>query len=309
MDISVRLAQAACQAALAVGPYLRSAFAQEKTVSFKVDFHDPVTAHDHRAQELIVASLLSSFPDSLVVGEESEHLIAHPDSSRRPTSAEITDDDIVWYVDPIDGTSNFAAGFNHWCVSIAASQAGRVIAAAIYQPTVDIMYYADSTGAYKNGSPIKVNSLPAHQGVVATEYPSPWLDDTEAAMRGFLHVLHSVRSVRRTGSTALMLAEVAAGSFVGTFNVGARSWDVAAGAFLVLRAGGVYVGWEGEKVYERNAVEAPNFVAAGSEEVTRLCLEASGNPDPSKTARWAWEYFGPHGNNSGAASEVHGERP
>ena len=294
MDLSQTLADAAAKAALSVGDYLRAAFAGTNQVDLKEDFHDPVTIHDKESQRQIVASLFTDFPDSLVVAEESDLLLSNTGELR-----DVTDNDIVWYVDPIDGTSNFAAGFDHWCVSIAAARAGHLLAGVLYQPTRDILYRGDSTGAYKisaasaasrgatarafmpiPGDRLTASAAQASEGIIATEFPSARLQDQDTAMCGFMKVLHGARSLRRPGSTALMLAEVAAGHFVAAFNVGTHPWDVAAGAVLVERAGGHYVGWDASGLYTRDAVTAPNFIATASPDAARLCFEASGHDDP-----------------------------
>ena len=109
-----------------------------------------------------------------------------------------------------------------------------------------------------------------------------------------------------------MLTEAAAGSFLATFNVGTKPWDVAAGALLVERAGGRFIGWgdeadgsadataggsgndtsgggaDAQPVYRRNAWTAPNFVAAGTPEAARACLAAAGHPDPDAAVAAAW---------------------
>ena len=294
-------------AARAAGPYLNASFKRRHTVDFKADFHDIVTEADTESQRIVLACVFAAYPDSLAVSEEAEGLL-DKSGAIRP----LTDEDIVWYIDPIDGTSNFAAGFDHWCVSIAAARGGELLAGAVYQPTRDLMFHADETGAYRNGERISVSTASFAEGIVGTEFPSPRIDDVDAALRGFGRLLGSARSLRRTGSTALMLTEAAAGSFLATFNVGTKPWDVAAGALLVERAGGRFIGWGDEAdgsadataggsgngpsgdgshaqpVYRRNAWTAPNFVAAGTPEAARACLAAAGHPDPDAAVAAAW---------------------
>ena len=276
--------------ARAAGPYLNASFKRRHTVDFKADFHDVVTEADTESQRILLACVFAAYPDSLAVSEEAEGLLDKTGAIRP-----LTDEDIVWYIDPIDGTSNFAAGFDHWCVSIAAARGGELLAGAVYQPTRDLMFHADETGAYRNGERISVSTASFAEGIVGTEFPSPRIDDVDAAFRGFGRLLGSARSVRRTGSTALMLTEAAAGSFLATFNVGTKPWDVAAGAILVERAGGRFIGWgdgaggsNAQPVYRRNAWTAPNFVAAGTPEAARACLAAAGHPDPDAAVAAAW---------------------
>ena len=290
MALSISLSRAAMDAARAAGPYLNASFKRRHTVDFKADFHDVVTEADTESQRILLACVFAAYPDSLAVSEEAEGLLDKTGAIRP-----LTDEDIVWYIDPIDGTSNFAAGFDHWCVSIAAARGGELLAGAVYQPTRDLMFHADETGAYRNGERISVSTASFAEGIVGTEFPSPRIDDVDAAFRGFGRLLGSARSVRRTGSTALMLTEAAAGSFLATFHLGTKPWDVAAGAILVERAGGRFIGWgdgaggsNAQPVYRRNAWTAPNFVAAGTPEAARACLAAAGHPDPDAAVAAAW---------------------
>lgn len=289
MTDSIALADIAERAARSVSDYLVEAFRSPGNVKYKADFHDVVTVHDTEAQRRIVEVLLGEAPDSLVVGEESAELI-----SSDGTVHEAGDGDVLWYVDPIDGTSNFAIGFDHWCVSIAAAQHGEVIAAVIYQPTTGILYRADETGAYRNGERMRVSQAPVEQGVFSTSYPSARRGD-EAAARGFLRLVMETRSVRRPGSTALSLAEVAAGHFLGTFNRDTNPWDVAAGILLIQRAGGVYLGFDdvddpsaptdGTRLYTRDLALATNYAGAGTPEAAAFCLEIMGREDLAEVAR------------------------
>ncbi len=257
------LADIAAHAARHVGDYLREAFLHPGNIDYKADFHDIVTVHDKEAQHRIVTELLAAAPASLVIGEESASLL----SADGPISRDHDDEDAVhWYVDPIDGTANFAAGFDHWCVSIAAAHQGKILAGVLYQPTQDILLRADDTGATKNGKPIHVLDRPVRESLLLTQFPSARFAHShpEEAARGFLKVLDTFRSLRRPGSTALALGEVASGHCSATFNFGTHPWDVAGGIALVQAAGGVYIGWDGEGNLVDNVVEAPNYVGASS---------------------------------------------
>ncbi|MFT3944849.1 MAG: inositol monophosphatase family protein [Ancrocorticia sp.] len=291
MTDSIALADIAEHAARSVSDYLVRAFRSPGNVKYKADFHDVVTVHDTEAQRRIVEVILAQAPDSLIVGEESAELI-----SADGTVREAGDDDVLWYVDPIDGTSNFAIGFDHWCVSIAAARHGEVIAAVIYQPTAGILYRADETGAYCNGERMRVSQAPIAQGVFSTSFPSARGGD-EAAALGFLRLVRETRSVRRPGSTALSLADVAAGHFLATFNMDTNPWDVAAGILLVQRAGGIYLGFDdvdnpstptdGTRLYTRDLALATNYAAGGTPEAAAFCLEIMGRADLAESARRA----------------------
>lgn len=284
MYTSHELARIAADAARQVGPYLIEAFSRPRTVELKADFHDVVTVHDKESQRRIADFLFAETPESFIVGEESSRMLTC--NGRPGTPGE---GDVVWYVDPIDGTSNFASGFDHWCVSIAAARGGALTAGVVYQPTTNTLYLADDAGALRNGQPMRVLDAPVEDGMIATEFPSARVPDPEEAARGFTRVVAAARSVRRTGSTALALAEVAAGHFLAAFNVGTHPWDVAAGALLVERAGGRYLGFDDASVYRRDPQNAPNFVATGSRQAALLALSAVGRADAKALAAGVWD--------------------
>ena len=284
MYTSHELARIAADAARQVGPYLIEAFSRPRTVELKADFHDVVTVHDKESQRRIADFLFAETPESFIVGEESSRMLTCDGRPGTPGEG-----DVVWYVDPIDGTSNFASGFDHWCVSIAAARGGALTAGVVYQPTTNTLYLADDAGALRNGQPMRVLDAPVEDGMIATEFPSARVPDPEEAARGFTRVVAAARSVRRTGSTALALAEVAAGHFLAAFNVGTHPWDVAAGALLVERAGGRYLGFDDASVYRRDPQNAPNFVATGSRQAALLALSAVGRADAKALAAGGWD--------------------
>ena len=284
MYTSHELARIAADAARQVGPYLIEAFSRPRTVELKADFHDVVTVHDKESQRRIADFLFAETPESFIVGEESSRMLTCDGRPGTPGEG-----DVVWYVDPIDGTSNFASGFDHWCVSIAAARGGALTAGVVYQPTTNTLYLADDAGALRNGQPMRVLDAPVKDGMIATEFPSARVPDPEEAARGFTRVVAAARSVRRTGSTALALAEVAAGHFLAAFNVGTHPWDVAAGALLVERAGGRYLGFDDASVYRRDPQNAPNFVATGSRQAALLALSAVGRADAKALAAGVWD--------------------
>ena len=284
MYTSHELARIAADAARQVGPYLIEAFSRPRTVELKADFHDVVTVHDKESQRRIADFLFAETPESFIVGEESSRMLTCDGRPGTPGEG-----DVVWYVDPIDGTSNFASGFDHWCVSIAAARGGALTAGVVYPPTTNTLYLADDAGALRNGQPMRVLDAPVEDGMIATEFPSARVPDPEEAARGFTRVVAAARSVRRTGSTALALAEVAAGHFLAAFNVGTHPWDVAAGALLVERAGGRYLGFDDASVYRRDPQNAPNFVATGSRQAALLALSAVGRADAKALAAGVWD--------------------
>jgi myo-inositol-1(or 4)-monophosphatase len=229
LNTSRDLAAIAAEAARAVGDGLRAAFRSRPEVRTKRDFHDPVTEHDQAAEEGIRDVLARRCPGSVVVGEEG---------GTRGEGA------ISWYVDPIDGTANFAAGLPFFCTSIAAAVDGEVVAGVIYDPVRDDEFTAWLGGAVCNGEPIRsVGARTDREAVLLSSYPSPRdLDaDGEEALHRFARMTHAFATLRRPGSAALKLAHVAAGWSDVAFGTYVHAWDVAAGSLLVRQAGGVYI--------------------------------------------------------------------
>ncbi|MCK2216381.1 inositol monophosphatase [Actinomadura sp. ATCC 31491] len=227
---ATQLLDTAAEAARAVGPRLRKAFRSRPEIDTKRDFHDPVTEHDRAAEETIRAVLEARAPGSAVVGEEGG-----------PTGS----GDLVWYVDPIDGTANFAAGLPFFCVSIAAAVGGELVAGVVYDPVREDEFTASTEGAWCNGSPIRARGAARdREAVLLCSYPQPIDLDTEGepALLRYGRLLSSFSTIRRPGSAALQLAHVAAGWSDATYGTWSHPWDVAAGALLVRRAGGVYLG-------------------------------------------------------------------
>ncbi|GAA3557485.1 inositol monophosphatase family protein [Nonomuraea rosea] len=228
-DVALLLGTAV-EAARAVGPMLRKAFRSRPEVTTKRDFHDPVTEHDRAAEEIIRAVIGDRVPGSAIVGEEG---------------GATGSGDLVWYVDPIDGTANFATGLPFFCVSIAAAVRGELVAGIVYDPVRDDEFTAAAEGAWCNGTPIRsAGAARDREAMLLSSYPTP-LDletDGDLALRRHGRFLESFSAVRRPGSAALKLAHVAAGWSDAAFGTRANPWDVAAGALLVRRAGGVYLG-------------------------------------------------------------------
>lgn len=227
---SAELAAIAASAALAVADDLRAAFRSTMDVGYKRDSHDPVTEHDRDAEAKIRKVLLDRTPDSTVVGEEA----GRSDGTGR----------VHWYVDPIDGTANFARGVAFFCTSIGAVVDDRIVAGAILDPMTDQLFTAHDAGAFLNGTPITSHGVPdeAH-ALLTTSYPGSrnLSHRRDAALSDMAELIEGYGTVRRYGSAALELAYVAAGWTDGAMNASVNSWDVCAGQVIVERAGGRYL--------------------------------------------------------------------
>lgn len=234
---SVALRDVASTAAKAAGQYLATVFRGPMDIQHKTSAHDQVTVHDQAAEELIRNIIGQRCPGSTVMGEEDGAVLvgcANGDGSH-----------IVWHVDPIDGTSNFAQGIAFFCTSIGVEIDGEIRAGAVYDPMADLLFTADDDGAYLNGEPlVPRRALPLPSATLITGYPTAadLATDGLAAIESFQTWVEAFSSVRRTGSGALSILHVAAGWTDASLGTGTSPWDVAAAMLILRRAGGSYHG-------------------------------------------------------------------
>lgn len=212
---------------------------------------DLVTEADIAAQNVIRQQLAAAFPEIEFVGEEST-------SSERNQAQNAPR---RWFVDPLDGTTNYVHGLPGWCVSIALAEGEDILAGCIYDPLSQNMYLAAAgEGAYCNGSRLQTSAnTTLRQALVALSFPAAVRRDSPEVER-FLEMLPHVQAFRRLGSAALNLCHVAAGQMDANWAASINAWDVAAGILLVREAGGVVTGLRGEPylLAERHLAAAAN---------------------------------------------------
>ncbi len=198
----------------------------ERRIPFQLkgDF-DLVTEADKACEELIVSRLQSYFPTHSIVGEEG---------GERKGSSEY-----CWYVDPVDGTTNFAHGFPVYNTTLALARNGEMIAGVVLDPTRNEMFAAEKGGgAYLNGHRIKVSKAQrVEDSLVATGFPSLRRHQNVNVHFYYQLALQS-HGVRRAGAAAIDLAYVACGRLDAFWEFGLNSWDMAAGLLLIEEAGG-----------------------------------------------------------------------
>lgn len=227
IDVAKRLAREA-------GALIASALGQRNVVERKSPV-DLVTEVDRASERLIVQGLKASFPDHDIVAEESS-----PERSTRGR--------YCWYVDPLDGTTNFVHGLPHCAVSVAlAAPSGQMDVAVVFDPCKAELFHAvRGHGAYLNGRAIRVSATPAlEEALFVTGFPYDRRDHTAFYLRYFETFLQRSRDLRRFGSAALDLSYVAAGRFDGFWEWHLKPWDTAAGWLLVEEAGGSVVDFDG----------------------------------------------------------------
>jgi len=206
------------------GALLAQLFKRPQEISYKRP-SDLVTEADRRSEELIVERLRSHFPKYAIVGEEG--------------GGQKTDSDYCWYVDPLDGTTNFAHGFPVFCVTLALAYRDETVAGVVYDPARDELFTAErGEGAYLNHKRIHVSRAEhVAESLVATGFP-PFAANHDLNMELYFRFTQLSHGVRRAGSAALDLCSVAAGRFDGFWELKLNPWDKAAGSLLVTEAGG-----------------------------------------------------------------------
>ena len=211
------------------GALLMGYFARRVKIEYKGDV-DLVTEADRASEKLILERIRARWPKHNILAEEG--------------GGSEAGSDYRWYVDPLDGTTNFAHGFPVFCVALGLEHKGERVAGVVYDPTRDELFAAEKgSGAFLynqglNGSPIQVSKVGnLAESLVATGFPSH-----KRHKNPNIHFYHQItlrtHGVRRAGSAALDLCYVACGRYDGYWEFNLNPWDTAAGVLLVEEAGG-----------------------------------------------------------------------
>jgi myo-inositol-1(or 4)-monophosphatase len=240
--VSFTFVEQAAAIATEAGALLRDFYAKGVETEYKTEV-DLVTVADRTSEKLILDRISAHFPTHGIYGEEGTR--HHIDREYR------------WYVDPLDGTTNFAHGFPAFCVSLglehrlpgtAPEADGTLVAGVIYDPLRDELFVAErAKGAYLNGKRLHAskNAVLA-QSLLATGFPS-----RARHANPNIHLYHEItlrtHGVRRAGSAALDLAYTAAGRIDAYWEFNLNPWDTSAGVLLVEEAGGTVTGFDGSK--------------------------------------------------------------
>jgi len=219
------------QIAREAGALIADFFSRRIGFEYKGDV-DLVTEADRSSEKLIISRIHEQFPSHNIVGEEG---------TRHNTGG-----DYRWYVDPLDGTTNFAHGFPVFCVSLGLEHKGELVAGVLFDPTRKELFAAEKgSGAYLNGEAIHVSQTKTvSESLLATGFPSH-----KRHKNPNIHFYHQItlrsHGIRRAGSAALDLASVACGRLDGFWEFNLSPWDTAAGVVLVREAGGVVTRYDG----------------------------------------------------------------
>ena len=224
------------------GELLRYGFRQAKQIEFKSSAIDLVTEYDGEAEALITRKLSRAFPTHRIFAEESA---SNGQSAMDEAAAASAGSDHTWYIDPIDGTGNFAHGFPHFVTSLALYRDTHPLVGVVYDPLRDEYFHATSDGGARlttgDGPPQPLAVSEAGQlvhSLLVTGFPYDRHDTDLDNLAQFAAFLKQARGLRRTGAAALDLAYIAAGRLDGYWEYKLNSWDVAAGVLLVAEAGG-----------------------------------------------------------------------
>src|SRR5436853_3671672 len=213
------------------GALLMKYFKARVKIEYKGEV-DLVTEANRKSEALILERILAQWPNHDVMGEEGTRIESGSDYR--------------WYVDPLDGTTNFAHGFPVFCVSLALEFKGQRIAGVVYDPTRNELFSAEQgRGAYLNNRPIRVSAVDnLAECLVATGFPSHKRHKNPNVF--FYHqITLRTHGVRRAGSAALDLCCVACGRFEGFWEFNLNPWDTAAGVLIVEEAGGKVTDFRG----------------------------------------------------------------
>jgi myo-inositol-1(or 4)-monophosphatase len=206
---------------------------------------DFVTEVDRAAEEAIIDTLHTAYPQHGILAEES--------GASTPAAG---GDEYTWIIDPLDGTTNFIHGFPQYAVSIGLQHRGQLAQAVVYDPTRNELFTASKgRGAFLNDRRMRVSRRERlSECLIGTGFPFRSLEHLDAYLRMFKRMTEETAGIRRPGAAALDLAYVAAGRLDGFWEIGLSPWDMAAGALLIVEAGGFVADLNGEA----------NFLTAGN---------------------------------------------
>ena len=234
------------EAVLRAGALQKARYGDESLVVEHKGAIDLVTEVDRSCERAILEILRERFPDHDVVTEESD--IARTGSRH------------VWFVDPLDGTTNFAHAYPFFCSSVALTVDGEVVAGAVYDCLKNELFSAErGGGAHLNGRRLKVKERgELLTSLLVTGFPYDLRDDLVAKLRVFTRFMGEARAIRRDGAAALDLAYLAAGRVDGFWEELLQPWDLMAGKLMVEEAGGVVTRFDGSPI----GLRADEIVAA-----------------------------------------------
>ncbi len=238
------------------GAILRAGYNKEHQVRYK-GVIDPVTEVDHQSEGYLLGEVRRDFPEHHIFSEESGVIQGS--------------DEHIWYIDPLDGTVNYAHHIPIFCVSIAYASHGRTTLGAVYDPLRDEMFTAErGKGATLNGRQLQVSAVTELQrSLLVTGFPYDAWNTEQDNFANFVKFGKLTMGVRRLGSAALDLSYVGAGRFDGFWELALKPWDVAAGGLICEEAGAVVTNVAGGADY----ITPPQSVVSATPGIHARMLE------------------------------------
>lgn len=238
------------------GVILRHGFGRRQRITSKSHTIDLVTETDTRSEAFLLEQIRRRWPEHRILAEES----GGNDGSGG-----------TWYVDPLDGTVNFAHGVPIFSVSLAYAEGSEVLLGVVYDPMRDECFAAErGKGAWLNGQPIRVSETATlAESLLVTGFPYDAWSNPENNLDHFAAFAVRTQGVRRLGSAALDLCYVAAGRFDGYWEIRLKPWDVAAGGLIATEAGAVVTNLDGGPDY----LSPPQSIVAANPHLHPQMLE------------------------------------
>lgn len=222
----------AIKAAKEAGKVLLKHYRQNLTITVKGNNpKDVVTNADMEADKVIGEILATGFPDLRIISEENDVR----ESANEP----------VWYIDPIDGTTNYSRGSGYFCVSIALANGKELLVGVIYDPLASELYSAaKGRGAFLNGKRINVSETSKlQQSMILSDLG--YIEEKRQTTLSIIGALRAAKGIRLKGSGALAMCEIASGHAEGYIHIGSKPWDYSAAALILREAGGVVTDLKG----------------------------------------------------------------
>ena len=247
--------QFALETARAAGQILLEGYGKIQHLHHKGP-RDLVTEFDFAAEALIMERIKTHYPTDSILAEESG-------KSGNGTH--------IWFIDPLDGTTNFAHNIPLFSVSIACAKDNRPILGVVYEPLREEFFYAtEGGGAWRNDQPIQVSlTTELKDSLLVTGFSYDG-NRAQSNLPYFNYLTVHSRGIRRLGSAALDLAYVATGRFDGYWEMDLGPWDWAAGILLVQEAGGTVTQFDGRPF----DLMAPQTLVASNGKIHAALLEA-----------------------------------
>lgn len=192
-----------------------------------------VTDMDRKSERIITEMIGERFPEHNIVAEEGTEVDHHSG--------------YVWYIDPVDGTTNYAHGLPWYAVCIGLFKDGEPYCGVVYNPANDELFAGQrGVGAFLNGERLHVSDRSdISESLLVTGFPYYKMERPERVLRNFESIFMECRGIRRFGSAALDMCYVAAGKYQGYWEEGLKPWDTAAGLIVLLEAGGMITDYDG----------------------------------------------------------------